>query len=56
MPLNVAPLLSTLLDEAQKPLGRAEEINALLPHSESKLGSKRCQFPANDMSVKPLTL
>jgi len=36
-PRNVAPLLSTLLDETQQPLGRAEEINAVPPHREYKV-------------------
>jgi len=55
-PRHVVLLLSTLLDETQQPLGRAEEINAIPPQSEYKLGLKLCQRPANDMLVKPLTL
>ena len=37
LPRKVAPLLSTLLDETQKLLGRAEEIGAVPPQSEYKL-------------------
>jgi hypothetical protein len=36
LPRNVASLLSTLLDETQKLLGRAEEIGAVPPQSEYK--------------------
>jgi hypothetical protein len=36
-PRNVAPFLSTLLDETQKLLERAEEIGAVPPQSEYKL-------------------
>ena len=37
LPRKVAPLLSTLLDETQELLGRAEEIGAVPPQSEYKL-------------------
>ena len=36
LPRNVAPLLSAVLDEAQKLLGRAEEIGAVPPRSGYK--------------------
>ena len=36
LPRNVAPRLSTLLDEAQQLLRRAEEIGAVLPQSQYK--------------------
>jgi len=36
LPRNVAPRLSTLLDETQRLLHRAEEIGAVLPQSEYK--------------------
>jgi len=36
LPRNVTPLLSTLLDETQQLLGRAEEISAVTPQSEYK--------------------
>ena len=34
LPRNVAPLLSTFLDETQQLLGHAEEIGAVPPQSE----------------------
>lgn len=37
LPRNVAPLLSTRLDETQQLLGRAEEIGTVPPQSEYKL-------------------
>jgi len=36
LPRNVTPLLSTLLDETQQLLSRAEEISAVTPQSEYK--------------------
>jgi len=36
LPRNVAPRLSTLLDEAQQLLRRAEEVGAVLQQSEYK--------------------
>ena len=36
LPRNVTPFLSTILDETQQVLDRAEEIGAVLPQSEYK--------------------